>query len=326
MPLTPRLVLYQQTHFHNNQYVSLLPLLTNHTAITHLIIAAIHLNDQPGDITLNATQWTSPSLSPLWHEMHLLQSAGVKVMGMLGGAAKGTYARLDESDDDPEGTRFASFYNPLKTLIANLKLDGLDLDVEEDMSLWGIVRLINQLKEDFGPSFIITLAPVAAAMEGLQPQPLWLPEGLQWTRTNLSGFSYFELEEVMGASIDWYNTQFYCGWGDLTTADQYFRIIDKGWDANKVVMGCTTNERNASGWVPEEILSGTIMRCMQKLPAFGGVMGWEYWASVSAADMSSQCHHSWAEAMTSLMRPGWSRGEEAGRRSQMITHEAESSQ
>ena len=50
----PRLIVYHQTyHDSNGNYHSLLPLLTNNTGITHVIIAAIHLNDGPGNITLN---------------------------------------------------------------------------------------------------------------------------------------------------------------------------------------------------------------------------------------------------------------------------------
>lgn len=327
MPPPPRLVLYQQTHFHSGQYISLLPLLGHDTALTHLIISAIHINHSPGDITINDTPWRSPTLTTLWREMGVLQRAGIKVMGMLGGAAWGSFSRLDEGgktgDDDDgndktEGARFAAFYDPLRTLVEELKLDGLDLDIEEEMSLWGVVRLINQLKDDFGSSFIISLAPVAPAMEGLQPQPRWFPEGWRLTRTNLSGFSYFELEEIMGPSIDWYNVQFYCGWGDLATSEQYERIVAKGWDPAKVVLGCTTNERSASGWIPEGVLAGTLLRCLNMFPNFGGVMGWEYWASVSAADMSGDAHHSWAEAMTSIIRPGWPNGEESRKRREIL--------
>ena len=54
----PRVVCYHQTHYTSSgEYVSILPLLTEATdfiGITHLIIAALHLNEAPGDIPQNA--------------------------------------------------------------------------------------------------------------------------------------------------------------------------------------------------------------------------------------------------------------------------------
>jgi hypothetical protein len=90
-----RLIIYQQTHHERNGTpISILPLIQNNTGLTHLYIAAIHLNDRPGDITLN--DWTPDDerYKQLWDEVGVVQKAGVKVMGMLGGAAKGTYERL----------------------------------------------------------------------------------------------------------------------------------------------------------------------------------------------------------------------------------------
>jgi hypothetical protein len=90
----PRLVMYQQTfHDPGGKYVSLLPLLEQKTGITHLILAAIHLNT-PSNVTLNEHPLDDKRYEDLWKEVKLLQDSGVKVMAMLGGAAKGTYQRL----------------------------------------------------------------------------------------------------------------------------------------------------------------------------------------------------------------------------------------
>jgi hypothetical protein len=91
----PRLIVYHQT-FHDQQgnYHSLLPLLTNNTGITHVIVAAIHLNDQPGHITLNDHVPDDTRYDQLWGEVAWLQGSGVKVLAMFGGAAKGSYEKL----------------------------------------------------------------------------------------------------------------------------------------------------------------------------------------------------------------------------------------
>lgn len=49
----PKVVVYHQTHHRDGNPVSILPLITNQTGVTHVIIAAIHLNEGPGNITLN---------------------------------------------------------------------------------------------------------------------------------------------------------------------------------------------------------------------------------------------------------------------------------
>jgi len=183
----PRIVCYHQTHFHNDEYISMLPLLEENTSVTHIILAAIHLNDDPNHITLNDDIYTDPKNDLVWAEAAVMQSSGVKVLGMLGGAAKGSYQKLDG-----DRLSFLRYYEPLRRMIKAIGLDGIDLDVEEDMSLAGIVRLIDQLKFDFGGAFIITLAPVATALQGLR---------------HLSGFDYEALEKAMGRHIAWYNTQ-----------------------------------------------------------------------------------------------------------------------
>lgn len=94
----PRLVLYQQTHHTpSGEPISILPLIQNNTGVTHLYIAAVHLNEPPGNITLNEHRPDDPRYDQLWREVRQLQEAGVKVMIMLGGAARGSFQRLDGS-------------------------------------------------------------------------------------------------------------------------------------------------------------------------------------------------------------------------------------
>lgn len=201
---------------------------------------------------------------------------------MLGGAAKGSFARLDRDD----GT-FEDYYTPLRDLIRTRGLDGLDLDVEEPMNLSGIIRLIDRLKSDFGSGFTITLSPVAAALMSDNP------------RHNLSGFSYEALEVMRGSQIQWYNTQFYCGWGDMTQPEGYDLMIARGWPPEKVVVGLVTNPENGSGWVPFEALSNVLATLQSRYPTFGGVMGWEYFNSLPGG---RERPWEWAAFMTQKLR------------------------
>lgn len=96
----PRLVVYAQTfHDEDGNYHSLLPLITEKTGITHVIVAAIHINEDPEKITLNDHPPDDPRFNTLWSEVKWLQGSGVKVLAMLGGAAKGSYERLTGSEE-----------------------------------------------------------------------------------------------------------------------------------------------------------------------------------------------------------------------------------
>lgn len=276
----PRLVCYHQTHYRNGEFVSLLPLIAESTetvGVTHIIIAAFHINDPPGNITLNDDPSAAPKHVPLWEEVAIFQDVGVKVLGMLGGAARGSFERLDGND-------FEVYYSPLRDLIREHQLDGLDLDVEEDMSLAGILRLIDRLKADFGSDFIVTLAPVAFALQG---------------RRHLSGFDYEALEVMRGHSISWYNTQFYNNWGVLDSFVDYDAILRQGWKAEKVVVGVLTNPGNGHGFIEFDELQRTVAALTQFYPRFGGVMGWEFFNSKPGDEGRPW---EWAQGMARSMR------------------------
>ncbi|KAI9898590.1 hypothetical protein N3K66_006950 [Trichothecium roseum] len=280
----PRLVTYYQTHHFDSEghrHISILPLINQPgIAITHLVLAAIHINEDPMAITLNDHHPSHKRFHKLWHEVATLQAAGVKVMGMLGGAAKGSYGRLDGSDE-----QFERYYWPVRDMIRKRGLDGLDLDVEEEMSLGGVIRLIDRLRADFGPGFIITLAPVATAL-------------LDVTK-NLSGFDYEALEVMRGKDIAWYNTQFYCGWGDCSTPFMYDLIASRGWPPEKVVVGLVTNPANGNGFVPWQPLGAVLTVLRGRYGNFGGVMGWEYFNSLPGG---TERPWLWAKEMTKLLR------------------------
>ena len=244
-----------------------------------MIIAAIHINSPPGQIHLNNDPLDAPKHTVLWQEVQQLRRAGVKVLGMVGGAAKGSFERLDGA-----AATFEAFYQPFKTQLEWAKLDGVDLDVEEDMSLAGIVRLIDRLRADFGPDFLITLAPVATALMG---------------GAHLSGFSYFDLEKAMGRHIAWYNTQFYCGWGSAETTEHYDAMVAIGWDPSKVVMGLVTNPGNGAGWVFDDLLMAIVVVLADEYKTFGGVMGWEYFNSM--VESSEAKPWLWAMSMSRVL-------------------------
>lgn len=194
----PRLVIYfQTTHDADGNPISMLPLVTDQNiALTHLIVCSFHINEG-GEIHLNDYPPDYSMFYTLWNETIILQEGGVKVMGMIGGASSGSFAltTLDSVGD----AAFETYYGQLYDVISQYGLQGMDLDVEQSMSQAGIKRLVTRLNTDFGDDFIISLAPVASALE----------DG----GSNLSGFDYEKLEAAAVTSsgvemVDFYNAQF----------------------------------------------------------------------------------------------------------------------
>jgi chitinase len=257
----PRLVIYWQTHFQNGEFVSALPLLTENTGTTHVVVAAIHLERTVGVINLNDDPYDAETHEVVWADAHALQRGGIKVLGMLGGAARGSFTWLD----GPQA-RFEEYYAPLRRMLQWTALDGLDLDIEEAMSLAGVIRFVDRLKRDFGDDFLITLAPIATALKGEE---------------NLSGFDHEALEKAFSDKIAWYNTQFYCGWGSMESELDYENIMTRGWPIEKIVIGLVTNPANCAGYVDDTTLRRTMQIILEKFPSFGGIMGWEYFNSIT---------------------------------------------
>ncbi|KAJ4423470.1 hypothetical protein N0V82_001794 [Gnomoniopsis sp. IMI 355080] len=286
-PGLPRVVVYFQSH-HNpdGSPISILPLIQEpDIRLTHLMLAAFHINRKPDPtqiITLNDNVPSHPSFDNIWREIKVLQQAGVKVLGMLGGAAKGAFAKetLDSEDD----AVFERYYGAVRDMVRERGLDGLDLDVEEPFSLGGVIKLIDRLRADFGKDFVITLAPVAPAMLD--------------ARRNLSGFDYEALEVMRGRDIAFYNCQFYCGWGDCSNPILYEMILMHGWAPEKIVVGLVTNPANGSGFIPFNVLATVIPLMVGQHKRFGGVMGWEYFNSLPGG---RERPWEWAQWMTRVM-------------------------
>ncbi|MFC9842346.1 discoidin domain-containing protein [Streptomyces sp. NPDC060223] len=274
-----RVVVYYQTQYSNGSYVSPLGLTNNNTGVTDLLIGAFHLNSDLS-VHLNDNPPGNAMFNQMWTDVAAMQAKGVHAIGMVGGAAQGTFQRLD--------TDFATYYPLLKNVVSTYHLDGLDLDVEEYMSLAGVERLIDQLHTDFGAGFIVTLAPVATALSG---------------GGNLSGFNYDQLYRDRASSIAWFNAQFYCGWGSLSSTSGYDAIISRGViPADRVVAGTLTNPANCgSGYVDPSVLNSTLATLTAKYPSFGGVSGWEYFNSLPGG---TSAPWQWAASVSAAMAGG----------------------
>lgn len=316
LPYTlPRLVIYFQTT-HNattGQPISMLPLITEQgIALTHLIVCSFHIG-VPGSATptlhLNDYPPSDPRFDTLWQEAHVLQAAGVRVLGMVGGAAPGSFD--NDTLDSTDTATFEAAYGQLHGAITTYGLQGMDLDVEQSMTQAGITRLVERLRVDFGPGFEVTLAPVASAL---------LPGG---DGANLSGFDYATLAADLAAastingggggsndSIAFYNAQFYNGFGSLATPADYEAVVQPQpppqwtWTTRKVLLGQVTAPSEGYGYVPPGTLNQTVVALRDHYgpdQPLGGVMGWEYFDSVPGGTAAPW---QWAQDMTVILRPG----------------------
>lgn len=153
-------------------------------------------------------------------------------------------------------------------------IQGLDIDIEESVPISMPLRLLRQLNADLGTDFILTMAPVASALlrngSGLHgfPQRDMDDQAIEPSRPN-------------GKLVNWYNAQFYNGWGDSSSTTMYDQIISEGgWAADRIVMGVLTNPGDGgSGFVKLPTLKSVVGSLGAKHASFGCAVGWEYWAA-----------------------------------------------
>lgn len=294
-----RIIQYQQTFYEKfpdgTEGAYLSPQGLTEAGVSHYILATIHVNEQPGDIRLNDHSYLDTRFDDLWVDVTSLQGEGVKVMGMIGGWQGGSFGHLSDESS------FENYYEPLRRLFQEKKLDGMDLNIEvTTITLATIERIIKRLRDDFGEKFIITMAPVA-----------W--EMFQARGGYARFWSYHELESRVGNLIDFYNVQFYNSWGVPSLESVYFNnpfgrpgeIRDVGyadiakiWPPGKIVMGTISHEGTGGGYWPLHRLQNWVEEIYHRYPNFGGVMGWERDSNDST----------WAKDMSQVLRPpGWER-------------------
>lgn len=119
---------------------------------------------------------------------------------------------------------------------------GINLDIEERVPYMYPLYLLQRLNRDFDTNFLLTMAPVASE--------------LQASGYGLGGFSYKTLDRYATSSlrpngklVNWYQPQFYNGWGDASTPNGYMSIVKNGWAASRVSPGVLDDPNDGgSGW------------------------------------------------------------------------------
>ncbi|KAF2474897.1 glycoside hydrolase, partial [Lindgomyces ingoldianus] len=252
-------IIYYHSAINNTEdkHVSLLPLINSSSppVVTNVIVATLDLNIT--GLFLNSDSIDSPAFDRLWSDTSQLRKHNIKISAML----LGNFHTLSGNQSFFE-RNYAFLHDGLKTH----NFDGIDIDVEDPtaISLPDVIRLIDRLRRDFGSGFLITMSPVAEALNGGR---------------NLSGFNYTILEAKRGNEIAWYHAQFYNTFGWVGDTRDYDRIVEFGFKPEKVVVGMTTNKANAGGFVGLEMVGKMLGELTKKYEDFKGVAGWEYFDS-----------------------------------------------
>ena len=238
-----KIIYYYQT------FIGLQPLLENDIKTTHIIVSSIHFGKDKKNkpyIHLNDLHPDDKQFNNLWVDCQNATDKGIIIMLMMGGAG-GAYDVLFNN--------FETYYPLLKNFILKYKfIKGIDLDIEEGVSLSNVKFLINTLNIDFGKNFIITMAPISNSLSHDYP--------------GLGGFKYKDLlNSKEGKRINWFNVQFYFQY----TKEIYDQCVENGYDPTKLIFGMIgVNNNNFDSKLNE------MKKVKKQYSNFAGVYIWEY--------------------------------------------------
>ena len=262
-----RIIYYYQT------FSTLRPILDNPTqcGVTHIHLSAFHFgsnDDGTPYIHLNDYPPENNKFTNVWTEMKEAHEKGIKIIMMLGGAG-GAFNVL-----------FSNFPVYSLLLIQTLRnypcISGIDLDIEESVSLSNVQYLIRFLREEMGKQFTIAMAPIQSSLEYDGP--------------GMGGFVYKDLlKSPEGKEIEYFNGQFY----DNYNEESYNTCIKNGYKPSQVVMGMIFTENMNSALY-------NIIACNQEYSDFGGVFCWEY---IHAPPQAPEHPEQWANLVNGIFHP-----------------------
>lgn len=236
-----KILIYYQT------FTSLKPLLNTGINNIYIYASSLHFGKNPdGNPYIHLNNSDPDTQVKVLSELKEASNNNT-ILFMLGGAG-GAYQNLFSD--------FESYYSLLYQLITKFQfIKGIDLDVEEMISLPNIEMLINKLRNDFGKDFIITMAPVAYSLVNDYP--------------GLGGFTYKDLVKKYGKDINWFNVQCY-GCFDFDTINE---IVNNGYSEKKIVMGMLGDDYDNDNFNNALI---EFKKVKSKYKNIGGTILWEY--------------------------------------------------
>ena len=264
-----------KTVYYYQTFVGLEKLMSHVEDIDTIIISSIHFDkDKDGNlqIYLNDNLPDDPKFTNMWIETSKLFHQGKLITLRIGGAG-GAYSELFSD--------FQTYYPLLRELLQKqTHIKGVDLDIEESVSLDNVKKLIRQLNNDF-KDITLSMAPVAESMITNYP--------------GMGSFSYKELvSSEEGKLIDRFHVQCYGSFSFQT----YNRIIKNGWEPEQIIMGMMSGQFDKTNFQNALI---EVKKCLEKYPKMGGVFDWEYLDSPPDKNDPSQ----WCKLMNDIEGDIW---------------------
>ena len=132
----------RQLIFYYQTFISLKPLFDNNILPTHIQISSIHFGKDKNKnsyIHLNDHPPNSPIFNSMWEEIEIAHNLGVKIKLMIGGAGLAFQEMF---------SNFNLYYEMLKNVLkSHPYICGVDLDIEENVDLNDVIKLVNTLKK-----------------------------------------------------------------------------------------------------------------------------------------------------------------------------------
>lgn len=240
-----------KTCYYYQTFIGLDNILKNKIYTDVIIISSLHFDKidiNTTEIYLNDNKPYDKIFQKMWDDVEKCYKNGIKIMIMMGGAG-GAYG--------PFFSDYKNCYDKLKNLLISKPfISGIDLDIEENVDINNVKKLIEDINKDFGDTFTITMAPIANSLEN--------------DNSGMGGFSYKELYKTHNKYISWFNTQCYNGSFNYNT---FNNIVNNKYPANKIVMGMMSGDFTKDTFINA---LNEINKIKTKYNNIGGVFDWEY--------------------------------------------------
>ena len=239
-----------KTIYYYQTFVGLKDILNDPSCTDVIIVSSLHFDvvKDETNIYLNDNEPNDKIFNNLWKETKELETKGVKIMLMMGGAG-GAYG--------PFFNNYEKTYPKLIQLIKSKPwISGIDLDIEEEVDIKNVRKLIEAINKDLGKNFTITMAPVG---------PSLMSDG-----SGMGGFSYKDLYKSHGKYISWFNAQCYGGSFSYQT---YNSMVKNGYPGKKIVMGMMSGDFTSETF---KNALNEVNKIKSKYNDMGGVYDWEY--------------------------------------------------
>lgn len=206
------------------------------------------------------------SAAELKADVLALRAAGANVCIGVGGSSDGGITITNS-------TQVTQAYNSIVSIVNNYGVNGLDIDLEPSGSSWNqasLVSLVNQLKGNYGASFVVGVTP-----------GLYSPYTAGW----------LALGNALGANMDYFAPMLYdfpeSRDSRLTAiaVGKCDEIVNGGIPASKIILGfmCRTTSATGDGYSAStpQVTLDAYNACVAKYPSIRGAFLWEQYIDAS---------------------------------------------